>query len=279
MLIKERGVRMNARLQLFLAAVVLAVVLLTARPPGASAQYLVKNGTLVSAGGVGGNGSYIVYNTVGEPVIGIAAGASNAVKTGFWYAAGVTSTVDVAITSFFAELADETIVLTWGVSASSSFEGFNVYRSPADAEAFERLNGALVPASTAGSYRDDTALPGHAYQYRLGAVSKEGELSSQTISIALPPKPTTLYQNYPNPFNPTTSIAFYLPARASVMLAIYDVRGARVRLLAADTRPEGRHIVQWDGKNDAGVRVGSGVYYYRLEAGKESFTKKLVVVR
>jgi hypothetical protein len=201
------------------------------------------------------------------------------VKAGFWYAAGVTSTVDVAITSFFAELADDAVLLTWGVSASSSFEGFNVYRSPADAETFERLNGALVPVSNAGSYRDDTALPGHAYQYRVGAVSKEVEWSSQTISIALPAKPTTLYQNYPNPFNPTTSIAFYLPARASVALAIFDVSGARVRLLAADTRPEGKHVVQWDGKNDAGLRVGSGVYYYRLQAGKATLTKKLVVVR
>jgi flagellar hook assembly protein FlgD len=52
-----------------------------------------------------------------------------------------------------------------------------------------------------------------------------------------------------------------------------------VRLLAYGTRPEGKHVVQWDGTNDAGGRVGSGVYYYRLDAGKETFTKKLVVVR
>ena len=270
---------MNGRLPLFLAAVMLVAAVLPVLPSGAAAQYLVRNGTLVSAGGVVGNGANIVYGTLGEPAIGIAGGTSNTVKTGFWYAAAITSTVDVAITSFFAELEGDAVLLTWEAGASSSFEGFNVYRSAAGAESFERLNAALIPPAKAGSYRDDTALPGHAYQYWVEAVSKEGEWSSQTISIAIPPKPTTLYQNYPNPFNPTTSIGFYLAARASVTLAIYDVRGARVRLLTADARPEGRHVVQWDGKNDAGVRVGSGVYYYRLEAGKETFTKKLVVVR
>jgi hypothetical protein len=186
--------------------------------------------------------------------------------------------VDVAIASFFAEIAGDAVVLTWEVSAASSFEGFNVYRSP-DAEGpFDRVNDVIVPAGE-GSYRDDAALPGHSYLYRLGAVSSGKEWSSQTISISIPARPATLYQNYPNPFNPTTSVAFYLPAGASVTLAVYDVRGARVRLLAYGTRPEGKHVVQWDGTNDAGGRVGSGVYYYRLAAGKETFTKKLVVVR
>lgn len=270
---------MNGRLPLFLAGLILAAAVLSVLPPGLAAQYLVKNGTLVTAGGVAGDAGNIVYSTTGEPVIGIVAGASNAVKAGFWYAAGVTSTVDVAITSFFGQVHADIVLLTWAVSASSSFEGFNVYRSPAEAESFERLNGALIAPSKAGSYRDETALPGHGYLYRLGAVSADKEWSSQTISIALPPRPTTLYQNFPNPFNPTTSIAFYLPVRASVRLAVYDVRGARVRTLAAETEPEGRHVVRWDGKNDSGVAVGSGVYYYRLEAGKNVLTKKLVIVR
>lgn len=270
---------MNDRLRFFLGAIALVSAVALAFPSGAAAQHLVKHGTLANAGGVAGNGNNIVYSTTGEPIIGIAAGASNAVKAGFWYAAGVASTVDVAITSFFGQVDGDVVLLAWGVSASSSFEGFNVYRSPAEAESFERLNGDLIPPAKAGSYRDEKALPGHGYQYRLGAVSGDKEWSSQTISIALPPRPTTLYQNFPNPFNPTTSIAFYLPARASVTLAVFDVRGARVRTLAAETRPEGKHVVHWDGKNDAGVAVGSGVYYYRLKAGKDVITKKLVVVR
>jgi hypothetical protein len=269
---------MNDRAPLFLAGVALVAAVGLAVPPGAAAQYVVRNGTIASGGGVAGNGSNIVYGTAGEPAIGIAGGASDIVMAGFWYTAAITSTVDVAITSLLAELMDDAVLLLWEVGASSSFEGFNVYRSSADAELFERVNGAIVPPGE-GSYRDDTALPGRSYLYRLGAVSGGKEWSSQTISISIPARPATLYQNYPNPFNPTTSIAFYLPARARVTLAVYDVRGARVRLLAAGTMPEGKHVVSWDGKNDAGGRAGSGVYYYRLEAGKETFTKKLVLLR
>jgi len=187
--------------------------------------------------------------------------------------------VDVAITSFFGALKDDAVLLTWSVSASSSFEGFNIYRSSGGEDAFVQLNNELIRPASEASYRDDTALPGTSYLYRIGAVSREGEWSSQTISIALPPKPTTLYQNYPNPFNPSTAIAFYLPSQQQVGLVIYDVSGAEVKTLVEGLKPAGKHIVNWDGRNGAGVRVSSGVYYYRLTAGREVITKKLVLVR
>jgi hypothetical protein len=59
----------------------------------------------------------------------------------------------------------------------------------------------------------------------------------------------------------------------------YDVSGAKVRTLVDAAKPVGRHVVQWDGKNENGSRVGSGVYSYRLTAGKHVITKKLVIIR
>jgi hypothetical protein len=270
---------MNGRLSLFLAGLALAAVVLPVFPPAAAAQYLVKNGTFVNAGGVAGNSGNIVYSTTGEPVIGIAAGGSNIVKAGFWYCAGISSTVDVAITSFFGALKDDAVLLTWTVSASAPFDGFNVYRSEGSGGTFAKLNDALIPREKAGSYTDETALAGRSYVYRIGAVSGKGESYSQDVSLSLPPKPVTLYQNYPNPFNPSTSIVFYLPLAQHATLVIYDVKGSRVRTLVDGAQPVGRHTVRWDGKNDNGVQVGSGVYYYRLKAGKDIITKKLVVVR
>ena len=270
---------MNGRLSLFLAGLALAAAVLSVLPPSAAAQYLVKNGTIVNAGGVVGNGHNIVYGTAGEPVIGIIAGESNIMKAGFWYCAGISSTVDVAITSFFGALKDDAVLLTWTVSASAPFDGFNVYRSEGSGGTFAKLNDALIPREKAGSYTDETALAGRSYVYRIGAVSGKGEWYSQNVSLSLPPKPVTLYQNYPNPFNPSTSIVFYLPLGQRATLVIYDVKGSRVRTLVDGAQPVGRHAVRWDGKNDSGVQVGSGVYYYRLKAGKDVITKKLVVVR
>ena len=270
---------MNGRLSLFLAGLALAAVVLSVFPPGAAAQYLVKHGTIGNGGGVRSGGGYICYDTAGQPVIGIVAGGSNIVKAGFWYCAGISSTVDVAITSFFGELKDDAVLLSWTVSASASFDGFNVYRSEDPEETFMKLNAALIPRERGGSYTDETALPGKSYVYRIGAVSSEKEWYSQNVSLVIPPKPTTLYQNYPNPFNPSTSIVFYLPLEQHAALVIYDVTGSRVRTLVDGAQPVGRHTVRWDGKNDNGVQVGSGVYYYRLKAGKNVITKKLVVVR
>jgi flagellar hook assembly protein FlgD len=99
------------------------------------------------------------------------------------------------------------------------------------------------------------------------------------MTVTLPPKPLTLYQNYPNPFNPSTAISFYNPAQQLVNIAIYDVSGARVRMLCDRVMAAGKHSIPWNGTNDSGATVGSGVYYYRLVAGKTNLTKKMVVVR
>jgi len=257
----------------------LLAALFSLPPLAARAQYQVLHGTFGSGGGVRAGGGYICYDTAGEPAIGIVYGPSNIAKAGFWYCAGISSTVDVAITTFFAELEDDAVRLSWSISASTPFDGFNVYRSEAAEEAFVRINTELIAKEQGNSYKDETALPGRTYVYRIGAISEEGEWYSQNVSIAIPPKPTTLYQNYPNPFNPSTSIAFYLARPENVSLTIYDVSGTLIRTLVDGARPMGRHAILWDGSNDKGGQVGSGVYYYRLKAGKNVITKKLVILR
>jgi hypothetical protein len=88
-----------------------------------------------------------------------------------------------------------------------------------------------------------------------------------------------LYACYPNPFNPTTRIAFELPASARVSLAVFDASGRRVRVLTEGTASAGKHEVYWDGKDDAGRKVASGVYFYRLQSGSFTDTKKTVLLR
>ncbi len=257
---------------------VLITGILTLVAPAVHAQYNVPHGTFSCGGGVR-SGSHFTYDTAGQGPIGTSSGGSYIVKSGFWYVAELSSTVDVAITNFEAEYSDDVVVLRWNISATEPFEGCNVYRADGESEDFFRINSGLLSPESIDGYRDETAIPGRSYRYRLGAVTAEGEIFSVTISLSLPPKPLTLYQNFPNPFNPSTSIAFFLPGQQRVLLTVYDIEGKKIRALCDGMRDVGKHTVIWNGTNDAGKTVGSGVYYYRLEAGKKIVTKKMVILR
>ena len=93
------------------------------------------------------------------------------------------------------------------------------------------------------------------------------------------PEAYTLFQNYPNPFNPTTNIRFSLPVNSSVNLRVYDVTGRLVQTLVAGTMTAGTHEVQWNGQGQNGMQVASGVYLYRLEAGGQVITRRMVLVK
>ena len=267
---------MQSRLLCFVAVAVLAAAL----PVPTRAQYRVLHGHFCGGSGVRAGGGYGIHDTAGQPAIGVTSGAANMVKGGFWYCAEISSTVEVAFAAFAAELLDDVVHLAWTASAAAPFEGFHVYRSETGEDALARITAAPVPAGGEARYRDETALAGRTYLYRIGALADSGdEWFSPTLSISLPPKPTTLYQNYPNPFNPATQIAFYLAEGGRATLVIYDARGARVRALVDGALPPGRHTEIWDGTSDAGRQVGSGVYFYRLRSGKDLITRKLVIVR
>jgi hypothetical protein len=95
------------------------------------------------------------------------------------------------------------------------------------------------------------------------------------------PTPTRLaLQVFPNPFNPTSKIRFSLPYAADVSLHVYDVKGRLVRTLLAGQRiPMGVHDIVWDATNDRGETVSSGVYFYRLRAGGETFIGRAVLLK
>jgi hypothetical protein len=89
----------------------------------------------------------------------------------------------------------------------------------------------------------------------------------------------SLSQNVPNPFNPLTKIRFTVPQDGPVNLAVYDVAGRRIKTLVDGHCRADFYSVTWDGTNDNGSRVASGVYFYCLTAGKHSMSRKLVLLR
>ena len=95
------------------------------------------------------------------------------------------------------------------------------------------------------------------------------------------PLPTTysLGQNYPNPFNPTTTIKYTLPEKSHARIDIFNLLGQRVATLVNETVPAGEHTVVWNGADDAGARVASGVYFYRLIAGEQTMSRKMMLLK
>ncbi|NOZ62135.1 MAG: T9SS type A sorting domain-containing protein [Calditrichaeota bacterium] len=85
--------------------------------------------------------------------------------------------------------------------------------------------------------------------------------------------------NYPNPFNPETQISYTLSNAEHVSLKIYNMQGQLIRTLIDETQSAGSHSVKWDGTNDAGEKVVSGVYLYKLQAGTDSFSRKMMLMK
>jgi hypothetical protein len=137
--------------------------------------------------------------------------------------------------------------------------------------AFGGYGGSLIAVhDSILATSDGTAI--HLYQVP-GSSTTTGVAEGDIISV-LPEG--FLHQNYPNPFNPQTIIAFDLPRTMHVELAVYDVLGRRVVSLLNCELPSGQHSAEWTGIDNAGGRVASGVYFYRLTADGTSETRKMV---
>ncbi len=111
------------------------------------------------------------------------------------------------------------------------------------------------------------------------------QFPSVGVAVGTPEQPTPTnpniwVRNFPNPFNPQTTIRFSLPFREEVSLVIFDVKGRLVRrLIAPERRDAGLYNEVWNGTDDAGQRVGSGVYFYRLQVGADVFGDKAVLLK
>jgi hypothetical protein len=106
--------------------------------------------------------------------------------------------------------------------------------------------------------------------------------SAVSGSIKLIGKPVEygLEQNYPNPFNPSTTIEYKIPDdNVNVRLTIYDISGRKIRTIVNTNQNAGRYKIVWNGRNDSGSRVSSGIYIYRIIAGKYTAIKKLMVLK
>jgi hypothetical protein len=192
----------------------------------------------------------------------------------------VRSIVPVFIQAFDARTTDNGIALTWDVWADEAVQGFRILRREKGSTLETSLADGRLMEPGLREFVDESVLPATDYEYTLAvALAAGSEQRSRPVSARSAGFSLGLMQNVPNPFNPTTTISFSLPQRMRVMITVYDAQGREVIALLDATRPAGMNDVVWDGRNAAGNRVTSGVYFYRLKAGERVLTKKMLLLK
>ena len=145
----------------------------------------------------------------------------------------------------------------------SSFMQFDLRFAPTQAGSFE---GSLIINT------DDANNPNI-------VITLTGSASPVSIDDPIQPAVTALKGNYPNPFNPRTTISYSVKEQGPVSIGIYNLKGQLVKTLVSETKAAGNHSVVWEGDDDGGRQVSSGIYLYKMYSGKYTSTKKMIMMK
>ncbi len=197
----------------------------------------------------------------------------------------------VGLSSFTATVSGDDIILEWRTETEVNNLGFAIYRS-------EQIDGnytEIAFVKGAGDsvtpidyqFTDKKEEEGKTYFYYLEYIDTTGEKDRSRIieAIASPiPKEFRLLQNFPNPFNPDTWLPYELAEDANVTICIYNIQGKLVRQLNIGVREADSYLSKekatyWDGKDQFGEFVSSGLYFYTLKAGTFHATRKMVILK
>ncbi len=143
--------------------------------------------------------------------------------------------------------------------------------------AYNGFYNNLVPLQPDGQWQTSLVGEGVAMVIRVDriyAFDPQAPTAIEPNGNPAVPGTSRLERNYPNPFNPTTTIAFTLPHTSRITLYVYDILGRKVKALVDERKPAGRYTVQWNGTNDTGQPVASGVYLYQLKSSSLGWGKR-----
>ncbi len=205
------------------------------------------------------------------------------------------SNVPVELSSFTATIsADNFVNLSWVTQSETGVLGYYVLRNTENDLGTALTVSELIPATNTSEqqsyiFKDSELYEDGLYYYWLQNSDLDGtmqfhgpisvEFSTANIAPSTPPLVTELQAIYPNPFNPVAYIPFALADEANVNFGIYNVKGQLVRNIKVGAKASGRHRIEWDGRDDNGRACSTGVYYIRMDAGNQSFTRKAVLMK
>ena len=201
----------------------------------------------------------------------------------------ISSPLPVELISFTGGTSNGHVNLAWKTETESNNSGFEIDRAKSiedqhsnnksGLENFTRI-GFIKGSGNSNSpkqytYTDNSTLSGK-YYYRLKLIDNDGQFKySKVVEVDInAPGEFMLNQNYPNPFNPTTTIQYAIPKSEHVTLKVYDEIGREVASLVDENKEAGRYNITFNGSN-----LASGIYFYRLQAGKFSSIKKLILLK
>lgn len=195
----------------------------------------------------------------------------------------VIDNVPVELTSFTADIKNNSVVLNWQTATEINNSGYEIQRcfqtengrTSWDKIGFVQGNGTTTNINQYSFIDKNIVKQGH-YIYRLKQIDLDGRYAYSPEASADVSKPNVYYlsQNYPNPFNPSTTIEFSIPERSHVSLKVYDVLGNEIATLVDGWMESTNHQVTFDGS-----KLASGIYYYTLMTGNFTSTKKLILLK
>ena len=170
----------------------------------------------------------------------------------------------------------DTGLFTWDAPASRDLTGYDVY-----------LDSLFLENVTDTEFQFDNLVYEQTYLAGVSAVYDDG--TSEIIEIDFTYtgtgvgndiiSKTDLLGNYPNPFNPTTRISYSLLQQEMVNISIYNVKGEKIKTIVNEIMSTGNHQILWQGTNDKGKSVSSGIYFYKLRAGRYTETGKMILLK
>jgi len=228
------------------------------------------------------------YIVVGKDDSGNFGGHSNV-------AANADASKAVELSSFTALADDRKVTLKWETGSEVDNIGFYVYRSETKNGPFEKISELIEGAGNSAigrtyGYIDKNIKPNKTYFYYLEDVDIHGiRNKNDTIQVTVPlpekpPEENRLFQNYPNPFNPESWMPFQLAKGSEVNIRIYNVTGQLIKTIKLGSKQAGVYIEQskaahWNGRNDMGKKVASGVYFCELRAEKFRAIRKMILLK
>ncbi|HTY01158.1 MAG TPA: LamG-like jellyroll fold domain-containing protein [Bacteroidota bacterium] len=194
----------------------------------------------------------------------------------------VDNTMPSQVVGVLASMTGGLPVLRWGACQDADIDHYEVYSSHALPSSLYGM--MLLGKATGPTYTDHSYQPGSPIYYRVTAVDRDGNVGMPSDVAAIQgvesagesaaPISFGVEQNYPNPFNPKTVISGQWPVASVVRLAVYDVLGREVAVLANGRYPAGKYTFTFDGSH-----LSSGIYFYRLTAGSNTAVRKMTFLK
>ncbi len=209
---------------------------------------------------------------------------------GVSFASEYTWTVEIIQTSiqlasYFIQFEKNSncVDIHWSTSFENNNQGFNVLRSITESGTYHKINSSLIQPNEEGIYRykDTRVQVGVTYFYKVADIDVYGNSTEHSpLMIKVPaPEKYILSQNYPNPFNPSTRIHYEIPEAGTVNLAIYNMMGQQIKVLVNEFKTPGFYEVDWNGRNEQGAEVSTGIYIYRLSTENNILIKRMVKLK